>query len=673
MEILRLELQDFRQFYGKNTIEFGKGKQNTTIILGANGNGKTGIFRAVMFAMYGNIELEQDSKSDDKPILVNLEKLEENLQQPVESFVKLTFDHKGIRYIIERNIKMIKEADNRFITHMGPTNLYKIIESGDCVKVTQDIDVFINDILAHDIREFFFFDAEKMELLNETKSKRRMSKEVKKGIMKLLQIQSLEESEQYLKELVSQESNKINNKAKDSDINQKTHEKERLLIEINFLEDENENLVLEKQKAQKQIVENEEKLSSNALIRQLQKIKIEKENNLKETRELYYEQKLKIKDMLKTTPSLLALDFLEQRSIQFQELKNTQKDTIPFELLDLSLKQGNCQLCAQDIIHDSSSYHRLLEMEKNYAYSDLTPIVTGIQTTTQKLKRDEISLKDSIHSYIGKLVQKEEEIDDKASEIRKIDEQIKNKASLLEDLKQIEKNLSTHKINVENINKKININDLTIQDSTKKTSQLEEEIRKLTLKHQDLYLDRKIVTKLSEMKVILNEITNEYTSEIIEQLSHEMTSMFRSLLSKKDRSNFVRVNINEDYEIAVLDSLGNNIMREMSMGQGQIFTLAFITTLAKLASKGRNEINFPLFMDTPFGRISGENRDNLIHQIPEITNQWILLLTDTELTRVEQKAFDDNNKVGRVYELINDERRTVIVEKPTINDLNVRG
>jgi len=60
---------------------------------------------------------------------------------------------------------------------------------------------------------------------------------------------------------------------------------------------------------------------------------------------------------------------------------------------------------------------------------------------------------------------------------------------LLEDLKQIEKNLSTHKINVENINKKININDLTIQDSTKKTSQLEEEIRKLTLKHQDLYLN----------------------------------------------------------------------------------------------------------------------------------------------------------------------------------------
>ncbi len=41
-------------------------------------------------------------------------------------------------------------------------------------------------------------------------------------------------------------------------------------------------------------------------------------------------------------------------------------------------------------------------------------------------------------------------------------------------------------------------------------------------------------------------------------------------------------------------------------------------------------------MDTPFGRISGKNRDNLIENIPMLTSQWILLLTDTEFTVSEE-------------------------------------
>lgn len=78
-------------------------------------------------------------------------------------------------------------------------------------------------------------------------------------------------------------------------------------------------------------------------------------------------------------------------------------------------------------------------------------------------------------------------------------------------------------------------------------------------------------------------------------------------------------------------------------------------------------------MDTPFGRISGENRDNLIQQIPEMTNHWILLLTDTELTKIEQNAFDHYGRVGKVYELVNEEGRTRIEEKSNIMELKVRG
>jgi len=56
-------------------------------------------------------------------------------------------------------------------------------------------------------------------------------------------------------------------------------------------------------------------------------------------------------------------------------------------------------------------------------------------------------------------------------------------------------------------------------------------------------------------------------------------------------------------------------------------------------------------MDTPFGRISGNNRDYLIDNIPNLTSQWILLLTDTELSKTEEMRFKSTDKLGKWYKL----------------------
>lgn len=673
MEIIKLEIENFRQFYGSHEIEFSQGTQNTTIILGANGNGKTGVFRSVMFALYGDMLLDQDNNSKEAPILVNLERLEENLNLPVIAKVTLSFEHKRTHYVIERQIQMIKESNNKFKTNSFPPNFYKVGQSGDFEKIIEDTDTYINDILHKDIREFFFFDAEKMGLLNNTRSQRSMSREVKEGIVKLLQIKSLDDSEKVLKELIDQENRKISNRAKDSDINEKESLKDELKQKIQYLENENQLLIENREQALKEIEKHQQDLSSNEKIRQLQEEKIRVENSLFDSVELFNEQKKNIQNLLKETPNLLAFDFLESKDLEFKELKEIQKDTIPLDMIELTLSHEECQLCRQRIPHNSLTFERLKELEKSYIFSDLTPIINGIQTTTQKLKRSELSLKNEMDSYIQKIVQKEEDIEKKEMMIRKIDESIKGKAELLDNLNKIEQNLRRHKEKSETLKDQKLRNEAEIKEADQKIVQLETEIHLLSLKHKDLRIDSKIVEKMRAMKEVLSEITSEYTLEIISQLSTEMTKIYQGLLSEKDKPIFDKVVINEKYEIYVLDKLGNNLVQELSMGQGQIFTLAFITTLAKLASKGRSEINFPLFMDTPFGRISGENRDNLIKQIPELTNQWILLLTDTELTKVEQEAFAHHQKIGKVYELVNKDRKTIIEEKNNVMELKVRG
>lgn len=84
MKLLKISLQNFRQFCGYQQIEFASKDQNITIIFGENGKGKTGIFRALMFGLYGSTHIQQDNQKDEIH-LVNFIALEENLNMPVDA------------------------------------------------------------------------------------------------------------------------------------------------------------------------------------------------------------------------------------------------------------------------------------------------------------------------------------------------------------------------------------------------------------------------------------------------------------------------------------------------------------------------------------------------------------------------------------------------------------
>ncbi len=188
---------------------------------------------------------------------------------------------------------------------------------------------------------------------------------------------------------------------------------------------------------------------------------------------------------------------------------------------------------------------------------------------------------------------------------------------------------------------------------------LEEEKRKQLKKDE---LSRR-ATLARNVKEALNEVYNDFTNEIKKEIGNHATTLFRQFLDSEGRENLRTLVVDDDYSLQVRDRWNRPFLANISAGQRQIMSISFIAALAKVASND-NLLEMPLFMDTPFGRLSSEPRENLIRRMPELTSQWILLATDTEFRKQEAKLLMECGNWGKFYKLeMMDDGNTNIMEQ----------
>ncbi|MGN8891026.1 AAA family ATPase [Dysosmobacter sp. HCP28S3_G4] len=102
MLIKSITLHNFRQFKGKQKLEFSSDSdKNVTVLLGDNTFGKTTILQSFNWCLYGVADFPKDSNPE---FLLNLEVANElaGVQQKCEVYVELILEHKGMEYIILR-------------------------------------------------------------------------------------------------------------------------------------------------------------------------------------------------------------------------------------------------------------------------------------------------------------------------------------------------------------------------------------------------------------------------------------------------------------------------------------------------------------------------------------------------------------------------------------------
>lgn len=652
MKLLSITLENFRQFYNKQKIEFSDGDRNVTVVFGENGKGKTGIFRALVFGLFGEVYLAQDNNKD-KIHLVNLLKLDENEGMPVNATVKIEFEHKGEKYFIER-IAQGYNMNNIIEERILSPKLYKVDSNGNfsanVIEDEEEIKIILNSIIDQKIKDFFLFDAEKIETLAKTDAK--VKDEVKTVIVKLLQIDKLDKGISILKNLYNKENKNIIERSSNLDLNKKEKEIESKKLEINNL---NEKIQLKENDYNyciSEIEKSELMLAENEGIRNLQNemniVRDKKDNKLQSLK--YLKEALK-NEHFNQGHMILMKDSYQVTKSYLNQIVVEQQDLISIEVIEKSLSDMVCSCCKTDLNKFKEAYDNIIKMKENYKRSEITPLVTEINGTIHEYSNNKDEILSKIKNKLKEIRFVKDEIESLNKEIDKFKENIKEFSNSEVNLKEIENNLESKKETSEKLKVEIEKLKFEVELKDKELSKLERENSDLMEQDTALKYDHKRLDYILKLKNSFEEIFKEYSDDMREQLKKETSDIFRRLIDIKDKNLIESIKINEKYELELYNWNGIKITQDISQGQKQVMALSFITALAKVASGGEENVDFPLFMDTPFGRISGKNRDNLIENIPMLTSQWILLLTDTEFTVSEEMKIKSTKKLGRWYKL----------------------
>ena len=124
---------------------------------------------------------------------------------------------------------------------------------------------------------------------------------------------------------------------------------------------------------------------------------------------------------------------------------------------------------------------------------------------------------------------------------------------------------------------------------------------------------------------LIDDIVAKAVPSQVAAIAKAMTKAYHAMAHKKDL--VARIEISENCEVKLLNSEGVDIRRfDMSAGEKQIFTQALFSAVSSVSGRG-----FPMFIDTPLGRLDKEHRKGVLKHLAKRGHQVVLLSTNTEV------------------------------------------
>lgn len=650
-KISSLEIENFRQ-YRNADIKFSCDPEKTfTILRGANGAGKTNIMNAITWCLYGT-EKHLGLTEKDMPI-VNIRALKEKPTGLVNTRVKLTLaDEQGDKFKIERKLslynnggtKTVIDSDTKLpIPENSIPSLGSSFQSYDPERggweTTEYFSKSVKELLPEDLAIYFLFDGEKLEEFFEQVD------DTRKGIEDVSQIKLAEKAIRSLETLILQIRKNAKNLNPQSAESKKKmdatkSELDRVQSEIKMISEK-----LAKKKARVQEIE-QFMIKSGGNVGEYQQQASEVKKEIVRIQEQYDAARSERQNyILDHMYGIQALDSIHKTLESIK--KKGREGILPPKIKDTFLKElldgGKC-ICGGDISDGTSSRMHVSRLLQNAQYSGISEICTELRfelkqiLETDDIKSDLTKKEQDMLAHADRRKQKREELADLEAKIGNIDDELikqrhNEKRSLDDEIAEMNQTLGSKKADEEELKK----------EYEKAARSYDNELSK---DDQHGYLNRQLKFCQSALYE-LEKIKNELLDEVRIKVQNHTKDYFLKFLWKKDT--YDGVTISDDYNITVHHVDGYDVKTSLSKGEKLVLALSFMAALRKITG-----FAFPLIIDTPLGRVSGEPRYNIAHSLPDFlkNNQVTLLVTDSEY-QAEIQDDDNKQKFPPIRDIIN--------------------
>jgi DNA sulfur modification protein DndD len=650
-EVLRIKsvtIKNFRAYHGDSgPILFSRNQKSPlTIFHGTNGLGKTSLFNAIHWGIYGKERKSKDHKAKSEGIVNSyiIDTLEDGHTD--EMFVKIQIENQNqdLQYEIQRKILLSKEGITKeliindllggkipssVIANSEVTFAYKDPDSddGELIKTSNPFTVtaLLKKTFPRNLSNFFLLDG---ELLDDFLNGNDVF--VKNGIEQISQLPLLQNCKKYIK-LTSNKigtnatSNRTQYTLKEESITKKQKLKNKVEIEIpqinteiNKLQKELDNgikLILKYDSGAVQEKQNSIETGKSALSLIEQQIK----DNKKQIQYLVYNNLDKV--LMKNAYGIASKKY-EQYISEKKLPSKFSKD-----ILEQLLHSHEC-VCGRNLDQDQTAINTIQEM-LNVSYdSTLGHSMNKIVEQTNDVVKN-FNENDDLLKQISKC-------NDEISEYRVKRTDIKNKNDALE--KELDKaNIAElDKIRDKNDNLKIKIKDLGNQNHDNQTLLAGLTDQLTTDEHEFMILKRNTIKDdhaknkmdlASFIQNILDKSHEQLRKAFVDEVKIATEELFLKTAPQKEvfpKIDCISIDPNTFAISALRDT---DKTKDISRGQAHVLGISFINAIRKITTK-----NYFMIIDSPFNNISQKERIDICKELKTShkNTQLTFLVTDSE-------------------------------------------
>jgi DNA sulfur modification protein DndD len=643
MKFERLELCNFASYFGEHSIDLDCAPDKPVIVvLGGTGQGKTTLFDAINWALYGaDYEITVKEKRN-RAILdyVNETALREAQKKKefVEMSCTLYFEHEGRHYYITQSLSTAPYLENGSLKAQQSdrmTALYEILSSGSHKPIRYD-SLFLDTILPNNVKDYFLFDGDRIYNLSLPGS----SQEVRDAIYRVVDLELLSNARDHLRDVAAEYRREAKRESK-GDLTAVEEQYEREYERLERLKEEVSRLDQEKIAIEAQIKKLEAELESLPDTSELQN----RRSALQSRAEQMERQLAELHSSLRASAATAALSFAQQPAHDLVVILDSKREkgeipkAVSQTLLTDLIKLDRC-ICGTEFVEGDAIHQALLhrlESEKrkpnDQALLDLlmelgkaSALIDEAFSRLQEQDRQAQLLRTDLRE-IGLEIQ---QVDQELGKLPKVDVR-----KLVQEVRDRRNALSGVERKINQAQSQIQVTEKSIQNLVKKR----DELSKQQTKARALQLRERLATTAENEIDRIYQVFAEKSRQAVEALTIEEFKRF--VLSASE----YQVRLSEDYELEVLDSNGNRALQRLSMGQSQCLSLSFITAISRVSEK-----HPPLVIDMPFGRLDQDVHDAISRRLPDLTRQLILFL----IPNIEWNETTDRNltpKCSHIYQL----------------------